>query len=234
MKIKLQYIICFLAGMTLLASCKYDNYSPPSSKLTGAILYKNDSINVSYNNVTFQLWQTGFGKLTPVNVTVDQNGSYSALLFNGDYKLVFPAGQGPFISLIDPKTNSDTMLVHVQGNTNLEIQVLPYYMIINPQFSVSDSTVNATCKLEKIITDSLAQNVQSVSLYLSKTLFDDSRTSVSTTNINGSNIADMNNIALSATIPAMTPTQHYIFARIGVKINNVEDMIFSPVMKLGY
>lgn len=234
MKIKLQYVICFLTGMILLASCKYDNYSPPSSRFTGAIMYKNDSINVSYNDVTFQLWQSGFGKLTPINVTVDQNGSFSALLFNGDYQLIFPAGQGPFISLINAKTNSDTIPVHIQGNTNLEIQVLPYYMIMDPQFSVSDSTVHATCKLEKIITDSLAQDIQSVSLYLSKTLFDDSRTSVSTTNINGSDITDMNNIALSATIPAMIPTQHYIFARIGVKINNVEDMIFSPVVELEY
>lgn len=234
MKIKWHPIILFLAGIVLLSSCAYDNYAPPSSKFSGAILYKNDSINVSYNNVTFQLWQSGFGKLTPINVTVDQNGSFSALLFNGDYKLVFPAGQGPFESLINAKTNSDTISVHIQGNTNLDIQVLPYYMISNSKFSVNDSTVTATCKVEKIINDSTAQDIQSISLYLSKTVFVDGRTSVSTATVNGSNLTDMNNISLSTRIPAMIPAQHYIFARIGVRINNVEDMIFSPVVKLEY
>jgi hypothetical protein len=234
MKIKLQYIACFLAGMLSLASCEYDNYSPPSSKFSGAIMYKDDSINVSYNNVNFQLWQSGFGKLTPINVSVDQNGSFSALLFNGDYKLVFPAGQGPFESLINSKTNSDTIPVHIQGNTNLNIQVLPYYIILNPQFSVSDSTVTATCKVEKIINDSTAQDIQSMVLYLSKTFFDDGRTSISTAAVNGGSIADMNNISLSARIPVMIPTQHYIFARIGLQINHVEDMIFSPVVKINY
>lgn len=234
MRIKFQYVAFSLAGILSLVSCKYDNYSPPSSKFSGAIMYKDDSINVSYNNVNFQLWQSGFGKLTPINVSVDQNGSFSALLFNGDYKLVFPAGQGPFETLINAKTNSDTIPVHIEGNTNLDIQVLPYYIILNPQFSVSDSTVTATCKVEKIINDSTAQDIQNISLYLSKTFFDDSRTSISTATVKGSNIIDLNNISLSTRIPAMIPTQHYIFARIGLQINNVEDMIYSPVIKINY
>jgi hypothetical protein len=30
----------------------------------------------------------------------------------------------------------------------------------------------------------------------------------------------------------MKPTQNYVFARIGVKIAGVEDLIFSPVQKV--
>src|SRR5690242_13847449 len=135
MKMKFQYTVLILA-VIFLAACQKDNYTPPGSRLQGAILYQGDSINVSYNDVNFQLWQSGFGKLTPINVSVDQNGSYSALLFNGDYKLIIPQGAGPFMNQTDPKTNSDTILVHVQGNQSLNIQVLPYYMIRNPQFSV--------------------------------------------------------------------------------------------------
>ncbi|HEY6082242.1 MAG TPA: DUF3823 domain-containing protein [Chitinophagaceae bacterium] len=232
MKMKFQYTVLILA-VIFFAACQKDNYTPPGSRLQGAILYQSDSINVSYNDVNFQLWQSGFGKLTPINVSVDQNGSYSALLFNGDYKLIIPQGAGPFMNQTDPKTNSDTILVHVQGNQSLNIQVLPYYMIRNPRFSAgSDSTITATCKLEKIITDANARDVDWVALYISKTTFVDTRTSISTRSINGSDITDMNNISLNAKVPVMIPTQHYVFARIGVKIANVQNMIFSPVEKL--
>jgi hypothetical protein len=37
---------------------------------------------------------------------------------------------------------------------------------------------------------------------------------------------------LKATVPAITPTQNYVFARIGLKVTGVEDMIFSPVVKI--
>ncbi|RYE41876.1 MAG: DUF3823 domain-containing protein, partial [Sphingobacteriales bacterium] len=30
----------------------------------------------------------------------------------------------------------------------------------------------------------------------------------------------------------LTPTQNYVFARIGVKTQDVEDWIFSPVQKI--
>lgn len=233
MKTKIKYISCFAAFIFFVAaSCKKDNYAPPKSKFQGAIMYKGDSIRVSYNDVTFQLWQSGFGKLTPIDVTVAQDGSYSALLFSGDYKLIIPAGQGPFLSLTNPKTNSDTILVHLEGDQTLDIQVLPYYMVKEPQFSISGKTVTATCKLQKIITDEKAKDVQSISLYISKTNFVDARNSISTATINGADITDMNNISLSTNVPETTPEQDYIFARIGVKINDVEDMIFSKIVKI--
>jgi hypothetical protein len=166
---------------------------------------------------------------------VDQNGTFSALLFNGDYKLDFQDGQGPFMaSQIDPKTNSDTMAVKVQGATSLNIEVMPYYMIRSPQFSVSGKQVNATCQLEKIITDANARDVESVTLYINKTYFADNNNNIATASISGGDITDMNHISLTVGIPEMTPTQNYIFARIGVKIANVEDMIFSPVVKLNF
>jgi len=32
----------------------------------------------------------------------------------------------------------------------------------------------------------------------------------------------------------MTPTQNYVYARIGVKISGLEDMIFSPLVKISF
>lgn len=233
MKIKFQYSL-WLLPLVLFAACKKDNYNAPKSKFTGAVMYKGDTVRVASQHVNFELWQSGFGKLTPINVNIAQNGTFSALLFNGNYKLDFSSGQGPFMSdKIDPKNNSDTMAVQVQGNTSQNIEVVPYYMIRNPKFSVvQDSTITATCKLERIITDTNAKDVENVRLYINKTYFVDNNNNVATASIDGGDITDMNNVSLEATVPYLIPMQKYIFARIGVKIYNVEDRIFSPVMKI--
>lgn len=224
-----------LLSLILFTSCgisSYDNYDSPESKLEGRLVYGEDPIRVSYNNVTFELWQPGFGSMTPINVTVDQDGSYSSLLFDGDYKLVFPQGQGPFMTKIDPETGSDTIFVQVRGQQTLDIEVTPYYMIRNPEFSVSGITVSASLELEQIITDTDAKDVEYAALYISKTSYVDTRTSIVTQTIAGTDITDMNDINLSVDVPEMTPTQDYVFARVGVKIANVEDMIFSHVEKM--
>lgn len=228
------FVIAILLSVVAFTGCQKDNYEPPKSTLKGAIMYNGDSIDVSYNDVTFELWQSGFGKLTPINVTVDQDGTYSALLFDGNYKLIIPQGQGPFMSQTNPKTNSDTILIQLNGSQTFDIEVLPYYMFNDANFSVSGKTVTATCTLEKIITDENAKDIQSVSLYISKTTFVDGRNSISTATIDGADITDMNNISLSSDIPEMTPAQNYVFVRIGLKIKNVEDMLFSKIVKLNF
>lgn len=234
MKMKLQFILCLLL-VAFSSACKKDNYAPPKSMLTGAILYEGDTIRVASMQVKFELWQTGFGKLTPINVNVNQDGTFSALLFDGDYKLDFPRGEGPFMSnKIDQKNNSDTLLVHVRGNTQQNIEVLPYYMIRNPKFSLNGRTVIATFKLEKIITDVNSKSIDNVYLYLNKTLFVDNNNNIASSSISGVDISDMNNISLQVNIPELIPDQNYIFARIGVKITDVEDMLFSKVIKISF
>jgi hypothetical protein len=54
------------------------------------------------------------------------------------------------------------------------------------------------------------------------------------TELGGGAITDPNNISLNVNVPAISPTQAYVFARIGLKIAGVEDRIFSPVQKLTY
>jgi hypothetical protein len=52
--------------------------------------------------------------------------------------------------------------------------------------------------------------------------------------MSGAAITDPANISLQVTIPTITPTQNYVYARVGLKIANVEDMIFSPLMKVSF
>jgi hypothetical protein len=230
MKSHLQHILLILIVTT--AACKKDNYDPPTSKLSGKLAYKGEAIGVEYNQVKFELYQDGFGKTGPIAEVFAQDGSYSLLLFNGDYKFIIPNGQGPFQWKQTPAGAPDTTFITVSGNQELDIEVTPYYMIRNPQVKVAGGNAAGTCKIEKIITGASARDIENVSLYINKTQFVSGADNVAVKTVNGSDITDPNNVNLSVAIPTLNPSQNYVFARIGVKIVGVEDRIFSPLVKL--
>lgn len=225
---------CFLGLAALVSGCKFDNYAAPSSEFRGRIVYKGEPIGVEYNNVNFELWEPGWGKSGAINVAVNQDGSFSSVLFDGTYKLVIPPYQGPFKSLKNTETQSDTIPLAMRGSRTLDLEVLPYYMIRNAKFSGGEGKVGATCALEKIITDASGKAIERVSLYVSKTAFVDTRTSVASQTIEGKDLKDPSAVQLQVTIPALTPSQNYVFARIGVKVAGVEDLLLSPIEKITY
>ena len=136
------------------------------SKLHSSFMYNSDSVYLEYNRVTYQLYQYGFGKLGPIEQTFTQNGTLNSLLFDGDYKLIVPNGQGPFLW---PKTSGgspDSLSITMSGNQNIDIDVMPYYMVRNTNITAGGGNVTASCQLEKIITDANAKDVESVTLYI--------------------------------------------------------------------
>ena len=229
---KLQLIIILGILSSFLYSCGLDNYDAPGSTLEGRLVYNNEPINVSYNDVTFQLWEPGWQKKAEINVAVDQDGSYSALLFNANYKLIIPSNQGPFRSKPNAESASDTILVNLSGNKVLDIEVEPYYMIRNPLFTVAGRVVTGTFKADKIITGVNANNIEEVAIYVYKTMFVDFRSNIASSTLAGSAITDLNTISLSTSVPTLVPTQAYVFVRIGLKIQGIEDLIFSPIVKV--
>jgi Domain of unknown function (DUF3823_C)/Protein of unknown function (DUF3823) N-terminal domain len=235
MKIKFPFMM-LTALCGLLLSCKKDNYAPPSSKLTGHLMYKGDSIGVENYQVPFELYQYGFGKVGPIGSSFSQDGGYSALLFDGEYKLIVPNGQGPFLWNQLPSGAPDSISVSLKGSKTLDLEVLPYYMIRNAAINNNGTSVTATFKIEKVITDANAKDIERVNLYINKTQFvsgngDEHNASAE---LSGGDITDPNNVTLSVSIPDMVPAQKYVFARIGLKIAGVEDMIFSPLTKINF
>jgi hypothetical protein len=231
MKRMFQHIALALFCLTVF-SCKKDNYEEPKSKLTGKFHYKGEPINVQYDQVPFELYQYGFGKVGPINGAITQEGTYSHVLFDGAYKLVVRSGQGPFYW---PQTGgkSDSLTVTVNGDTQFDIEVEPYYMILSPQISKSGGNITASFKIEQIIKDAArAKNIDMATLFINKTQFVSGNDNIARTNIAGSAITDPNNVSLSVTVPTISPAQNYVFARIGVKAAGVEDWIFSPVVKI--
>lgn len=236
------HIILIQLFLLVLGSCSLDNFDAPESTFRGRIVYNGEPINVERSNdnignanVYFELWEPGWQVKTPIRVVVGQDGSFSAKLFNANYKLVIPRGQGPYMSKTNTETNSDTINVQISGDKAMDIEVLPYYMIRNSAFTVNGRTVTATCSIEKIITDANARDIEEVRLYIGKTTFVDGQQAFAQANIAGSAITNLNSVSVSVnvpTIPATQINQNYFYARIGLKIRNVEDRIFSPVQKV--
>jgi hypothetical protein len=235
MKKTLAYIALALTAF----SCKKDNYDPPSSTLSGHITYQGVPINISSKDVTFELWEPGWGKNGAITVNVKEDGSYSALLFDGNYKLVIPPSQGPFRSITNAETKNDTMLLTVNGSRDMDIEVMPYYMVRDAKLELSGAdVVNASFRLEKIITDVNARNVETVFLYLNQTQFVDGTNYIARTSLAGGDITDPANVSLHVNVPDVisgngaTGDQDYVFARIGIKISGIEDLLFSEVQQI--
>lgn len=231
---------CMLFGMY---ACKKDSYAPPFTKFTGRIVYQNTPIGVKSNGagtVYFELWQSGFGKSGAIDVQLSQDGSFSSLLFNGTYKLVIPASQGPWMSVENTQTNSDTIPLTLNGNQTMDIEIMPYYMIDNTNFQIAaDSTVTASCSVSQIIKDANQKPIDFVALYVNRTSFVDDDNNIASSSIKGADITDLGSLNFTARIPVninngniSVANQNYFYVRIGVKIAGIDDMLFSNIQKV--
>lgn len=226
---KITNYIYLAATALLFASCEIDNYDEPESFFTGNIVYNGEPIEVGAREVRFQLFQPGFGALAPLDMHLDLDGSFSGRFFDGDYKLKFINGQGPFKAYEVNEQQGDTIFISLRGNTEMDIEVLPYYMLNGETFSASSTAVDAAANYDQIITDADARAIEFARLYLNDT------EQVSNNGDYHRVWSDMTvgsgNLSGSTALPDGY-AKSYIFARIGVKIVGVEDMLFSPVQKL--
>lgn len=230
MKFKFHYII--ILALTLgAASCKKDNYDAPTTTLKGRLLYNAEEIGLEYNQVGFELYQPGFGKVGAIGSTFGQDGSYSHLLFDGNYKLIIPSSQGPF-RWRENAAGRDTLAVTVNGAQTLDLQVVPYYLVRNAVYTISGANIAATFRIDKIIIDANAKNIDQVYLYINKTQFVSGADNIANVSVAAAAITDPANVTMTVAVPSIVPTQNYVFARIGIRIAGVEDMIFSPLKKI--
>ncbi len=136
-KIKI-YLLILLAVMGF-AACKYDNFTPPSVKLTGQLMYNGQPFlfdgRPDGGSDIVQLSQYGFGKsggFTTAQVQAD--GSFQQLVFPGAYHITMKNTPYPFVLADWPKNAGnqyDTMHVNISGDYNLKVNVIPYFEITN-------------------------------------------------------------------------------------------------------
>jgi Protein of unknown function (DUF3823) N-terminal domain/Domain of unknown function (DUF3823_C) len=218
-----------IAFVVFLAGCKKDNFDAPSSQLAGRVVYQGQPIGVrspvnGSGGVQLELWQDGYALREKIPVYVDQDGSFSATLFDGNYKLVMLRGSGPWVD------NTDTINVVVNGVTTIDFPVQPYYTITNETISKSGSNITASAKVNQVVT---TNPIERVTLFIGSTQFVDVNNRIATMDISGSNITDLTQpVNFSVAIPASVSNKEFVFARIGVKTTGVSELVYSPVQKI--
>ena len=225
MKLKLLIYFALVSGF-LFAGCEKDNYDPPSSQLEGRVVYNGEPIGLMNGQVELELWQpnSGYELFTKIPVMVDQDGSYSAVLFDGNYKLVLRRGDGPWLE------NTDSIDVQVSGHTVLDVEVMPYYTIEAQEYTRSGNLIRGYFDVAKVAGD---RELEDITMYFGRNMILDEVNNAAFAKISGSKVkfAEPNtlNIDISA---AGLADRDYIFARGSAKVAGLEDRIYTPVVKI--
>ena len=222
MKIKCLYLfgLVILSG---LASCELDNYDEPGALLEGRVVYEGQPLSVRSNSAEFELWQDGYALNEFIPIYIAQDGSYSASLFNGEYKLVRKGGD-PWL----PQLN-DTIVIQVNGNTQQDIPVTPYFNITNENIRVSNTNITATFNTSQIVESSTLQ--EAVIVLGARVLVDEniwdaiSRFNADEVNIDGET-------SLSMEIPEQLRGLEYLFVRIGIKSSSSNEYIYTQSQRI--
>lgn len=150
--------------MLLFSSCEKDNYDAPASTLTGRVVYQDQPLGVRSDGVQLELWQSGYSLFTKIPVYVAQDGTFSASLFDGNYKLTRLRGNGPWAD------NTDTINIQVKGGTTVDVPVDPYFVIRNDNVQRSGNAINATFNIQRVNT---TKDLEYVRLYVGQTMITD-------------------------------------------------------------
>lgn len=213
-----------LALMVGLSGCEKDNRTEPKSVLKGRVVFDGQPVGVRSNGVQLELWQHGYQLFTKIPVHVNQDGTFAASLFDGNYKLVRLRGNGPWTD------NTDSIDVELRGSKEIDVPVNPYFVLKNDVYAKGEGKVSATFNVQQVAT---GRTLERVNLYIGTTTIVDPNNNVANAQEVAANLADLSKpVTLTASIPANLASREYIYARIGVKTSGVGEMLFGMPQKI--
>lgn len=214
--------IAILVSFIVLAGCEYDNYDAPGSKLTGTVMYNGSPVGVRSGATQLELWQYGYQLRSKIPVNIAQDGTFSATLFDGNYKLVRLAG-APW------QSQTDSVDVTVNGSTSINVDVTPFYTLTNESFTVSNGVLNSSVKVNKIGSAAIT----SLTLYVGVTNIVDANNNSQSVTMNAAALADLSTAKTqSITLNAANAARKYVYARIGVLSAGSAERYYTPVQKI--
>ncbi|OJV21166.1 MAG: hypothetical protein BGO21_09815 [Dyadobacter sp. 50-39] len=213
-----------LALMVGLSGCEKDNRTEPKSVLKGRVVFDGQPVGVRSNGVQLELWQHGYQLFTKIPVHINQDGTFAASLFDGNYKLVRLRGNGPWTD------NTDSIDVELRGSKEIDVPVNPYFVLKNDVYAKGEGKVSATFNVQQVAT---GRTLERVNLYIGTTTIVDPNNNVANAQEVAANLADLSKpVTLTASIPANLASREYIYARIGVKTSGVGEMLFGMPQKI--
>lgn len=211
-----------LCCLIAISSCRYDNYDEPQSMLTGRAVYNGEAVSVRSGGAEFALFQDGYALHNAIPVYIAQDGTYSATLFDGEYKLV-RMGNAPW-----ERPSNDTILITVHGNTVQDIPVTPYFFIENASFAKNGSKVTAKFTVKKVVANATLEDVR---LYLGETLLTDNNINAANLSL-GTSINFDQEITAEIEVPESLANEAYLYARVGVKSGQSSEYCYTQSTKV--
>jgi len=222
MKIKFLNLLIACAGL-LIVGCEYDNFEAPKSTLSGRVVYEGKAVGVRNNGPQLELWQDGYPLRSKINVYFDQDGTFSASLFDGTYKLV-RMGDSPWL-----QQATDTIVIQVKGNTAVDVPVTPYFTVTNESFQKNNNSITANFTVNRIVGTA---NLDAVRLYLGKSILTDQGQQELRVDAKVANVVFGQPTSIVGELPDNLKNLDYIYARIGAKSTVSGEYYYTAVQKI--
>ncbi len=219
-----KYFIILFLSLIVFTACGLDNYDAPQSELHGKVTYNGQTLGLRGTGeaIQLQLYQDGYELRDNIPVYVGQDGTFKALLFDGEYKLVTRNQNGPWVN------SRDTTIINVKGSTTIDVGVTPYFTISNANISLSGSVLSSTFTVNKVVQ---TENIDYVMLLVSKTHFVDDVAYIGRQDFRGLEAGALN-LSMDLSENQEFATAKALYARVGVRTAGADQAIYSEVIKI--
>lgn len=216
-------ISLFMLFSAALLGCEFDNFEEPKSTLEGRIVHQGEPLSLRSRGVELELWQHGYDLFQKIPIYVNQDGVFSAQLFDGDYKLTFIRGNGPWLD------QTDSVDVKVRGNKMIDIEVQPYYTLTPPTYSVNGSKMNVDFIVNGV---NMEREIEYVAVFMGKTVITDVVRNEGVSNFSGADITKGSSTSLDVDIPAGLGGRSEVFVRVGLKVEGIQELLYTQTEKV--
>jgi hypothetical protein len=235
-----KYILLLFISCFLFVACEKDNYDPPATEFVGKLSYNGKPVPWNGNTETpaeaeiIQLYQDGFGKYAPINVRVTDDGTFKALLFNGEYKMIMRNMQYPFVFESWPLNANgglDTIYFTLNGKKEMDINVKPYFEINDIKSAVEGTNIVTTFNLNEVVPGA---KVRAVYAYLHPTISVNKGTPL---NQKLENIDVSKPISIKIGVSSyrsryINNFREYGFLRIAVELDKATEYMWSEIIQV--
>ncbi len=220
-----QYIRMLLPILALfVAACSKDNKDAPDAFIKGTVKYGAQAIGLRSNGVQMELWQHGYQLFVKIPVHIDQDGTFSANVFEGNYKLTLLRGNGPWAD------RTDSIDVTVKGTVNVDVPVDPYFVLNNINFQRNGNMIDATFNVQSVNTSKAFELVR---LYVGQTIITDQNNNAGSITKNAAALPDLSQpVSMSVAIPGSMTGKKSVFVRLGVKTVGVAELLYSAPVEI--
>lgn len=248
MKVLKHQLIVIIIALLGMFSCGYDNYEQPQVVFSGALQDGNTSLQIKAGNVfkLFQYKEDGYieGGTAGIDIHVNQDGRFSALLFPGRYKMVVNSS-GPVYNIhswndfpCNENGDLDTLCFEIEKSTSMNFNVTPFYRIENFETYYANDSVYSKFTIRKMI-ESNDQSVlfRQVAAYLSPTMHINNDTPVYAKK---SGVQPDETVLIVQSLKNyysdskyLNNYRNYVYVRIGVSLRlDAQETIYSKVIKI--